>query len=131
MFKHTHANYTKYPKIFGRAYWGAFEGEASKDINDNRNDFVAEFEIKGYYKMPKYMYQKCGNLLSNHTSNGVKIDHIETYKTKDNRCIIVNSPYSVSQAEEAKILAEGYIKYKPLYNSMATTYIYITNIGRE
>lgn len=127
----THADFTKYPRIFGRAYWGAFEGEAEKDINDNRNDFVAVFGVKSYYHMPKYMYRKCANVLSYHVNNGVKIDHIETYKTKDNRCIIVNSPYSVSEEEEEKIIAQGYIKYKPMYNWMATTYIYITPIGRN
>jgi hypothetical protein len=130
MFKKTHSDFTKYPRIFGRAYWGAFEGEAKQDINDNRNDFVTEFGVKGYYHMPKYMFQKCGNLLSHQVSNGVKIDHVETYKTKDNRCIIVNSPYSVTIEEEQKIIAQGYIKYKPLYNDMATTYIYTTPIGR-
>jgi hypothetical protein len=117
----THANYTKYPKIFSTAYWGAFEGSAAQDINDNRNDFVKEFDIKGHYiKMPKYIFAKAHDPYCKY-----KRDHVETYKTKDNRCIIVNSPYSVTEEEEAKILADGYIKYKPLYNNMATTYIYI------
>jgi hypothetical protein len=130
MLTKTHSDFTKYPKIFGRAYWGAFEGEAKQHINDNRNDFVTEFGVKGHYNMPQYMFQKCGNLLSYHVTNGAKIDHVETYKTKDNRCIIVNSPYSVSAEEEEKIIAQGYIKYKPMYNDMATTYIYTTPIGR-
>lgn len=125
----THSDFTKYPKTFGRAYWGAFEGEAAKDINDNRNDFVTEFGVKGHYKMPKYMLRKHSDKTERSLSK-IKIDHIETYKTKDNRCIIVNSPYSVSAEEEEKIIAQGYIKYKPMYNWMATTYIYITPTGR-
>ena len=131
MIQKTHSDFTKHPKIFGRAYWGAFEGTAEKEINDNRNDFVTDFGVKGYYYMPQYMFQKCGNLLNYHVNNGAKIDHVETYKTKDNRCIIVNSPYHVSEEEEQKIIAQGYIKYKPLYNNMATTYIHIVPIGRK
>jgi len=127
----THADFTNYPKIFRTSYWGAFEGEAKTDINDNRNDFVDVFKIQRYYRMPKYMLRKCSNLLNYHVNNGVKLDHIETYKTKDNQCIIVNSPYSVSPEEETKILAQGYIKYKPLYNNMATTYIITTPIDRN
>ena len=122
----THAKYTKHAKIFNKSYWGAFEGSAAQNINDNRNDFVKEFDIKSYYiRMPKRIFNKAHDPYC-----GYKIDHIETYKTKDNKCIIVNSPYSVSAEEEEKIIAQGYIKYKPMYNSMATTYIYITPIDR-
>ena len=125
----THSDYTRHPKIFGRSYWGAFENSAAQNINDNRNDFVTEFGVKGYYDLPKYMLRKHSDKTERSLSK-IKIDHVETYKTKDNRCIIVNSPYSVSEEEEAKILAAGYIKYKPLYHDMATTYIFVTPISR-
>jgi len=122
----THSNYTKHAKIFNNSYWGAFVGSAAQNINDNRNDFVKEFGIKGYYhRMPKYIFNKAHDPYCKY-----KRDHVETYKTKDNRCIIVNSPYHVSEEEEQKILAQGYIKYKPLYNDMATTYIFVTPISR-
>jgi hypothetical protein len=129
MLTKTHSDFTKYPKIFGRAYWGAFEGEAKQHINDNRNDFVTEFGVKGHYKMPQYMHERVGGHLF-YCGRPDWFDHIETYKTKDNRCIIVNSPYSVSEDSEKKLIGMGYIKYKPLYNDMATTYIYTTPIGR-
>lgn len=141
----THADFTKYPKIFSQVYWGAFEGESAKDIIDNRNDFIKEFNIKSRYRFPQYMWKKYGVFTDRHwvdekatlgkwiippMNKRCKLDHIEIYKTRDNKCVIVNSPYSVSEAEEEKILELGYVKYKPLYNSMATTYIHIVPIGR-
>lgn len=136
---------TKYPKIYCKAYWGAFKGEPSKEILDNRNDFIKEFDIKQYYKIPQYIRKLHGskfdkNFWSSHFAPHplpeilppkLKVDHIESYKTKDNRCIIVNSPYHVTEKEEQDIISQGYIKYKPLYNDMATTFIYVTYIGRN
>lgn len=128
MNKQTHGDFTKYPKIFARAYWSAFQGEAKKEINDNRNDFVEEFGIKGHYKMPKYMYKRLEHLMDHNTK--LKIDHIETYKTNDNECVIINSPYYVTQQDEEALLSNGYVKYKPLYTNDAVTFIYVTHIGR-
>ena len=145
MPEQTHSDFTKYPRIFSKAYWGAFKGEAQKYINDNRNDFVTEFGIKRYYKIPQYMRKLHGskfdrNFWSSHFAPHprpeilppkIKLDHIEYYQTHDNYCIIVNSPYHVTEKEEEDIISQGYIKYKPLYNDMATTFIYITKIGRN
>lgn len=129
MIKKTHGDFTKYPKIFASAYWSAFQGEAKKEINDNRNDFVTEFGIKGHYKMPQYMHKRLEHLMDR--NDFVKIDHIETYKTMDNKCVIVNSPYYVIQQDEDALLSKGYVKYKPLYNNDAVTFIYVTHIGRN
>jgi hypothetical protein len=120
----THADYTDYPRIFNQTYWGAFQGEAAKDINDNRNNFVKEFHISRKYKTPKYMFYKISNLITRtYNSKYMKIDHMELYKTKNNTCVIVNSPYYVSPEEEETILNLGFCKYPPLYNNMALTYI--------
>jgi hypothetical protein len=84
----THKDFTKYPKLFATVYWGRFEGEAKKEVIDNRNDFVTEFDISGQYEMPKYMCKKLEKLIDPYQ---LTIDHIETYKTKDNKCVIVKA----------------------------------------
>lgn len=139
----THADFTKYPRIYSQVYWGAFQGASAQDIIDNRNEFIKDFDIKSRYRLPQYMKKKHGYSVDRNWEDEkerklnvfyqpkrCKLDHVEIYKTKDNRCVMVNSPYCVSEAEEAKILEMGYTKYKPLYNSMATTYIQIVPIAR-
>ena len=120
---------TKYPKIYACSYWGHFKDEdESPEIIDNRNNFITEFNIKSYYRMPKYMIRKHEKMMDYNTK--ISIDHIETYKTRDNKCVIVNSPYCVTDESEKVLLDLGYVKYKQLYSNSATTYIYVTNIGR-
>ena len=120
---------TKHPKIYACSYWGHFKYEIeNQDIIDNRNNFVTEFGIKAYYRMPNYMTRKHEQMLDRNTK--CKIDHTETYKTRDNKCVIVNSPYYVTDEQEQALLELGYVKYKPLYSITAPTYIYVTNIGR-
>jgi len=120
---------TKHRKIFSPTYWGQFKyAIPEQDIIDNRNNFVTEFGIKAYYRMPSYMIRKHEKMLDRNTK--YKIDHTETYKTHDNKCVIVNSPYYVTEEDEKALLELGYVKYKPLYVNGAKTYIYVTNIGR-
>lgn len=121
---------TKHRKIFAGSYWGAFKCEISQSIIDNRNEFVEEFGIKSYYHMPKYMDRRFEHMMDR--NNPRMFDHIETYKTKDNKCVIVNSPYHTTEQTEQKLNELGYVKYKPLYSddNGTKTFIYITNIGR-
>lgn len=120
---------TKHPKIYACCYWGHFKNEEEdQEIIDNRNNFIPEFNIKAYYRMPKYMTRKCEKIVDLNTK--YKIDHIETYKTRDNKCVIVNSPYFVTDQEEKDLLELGYVKYKPIYSTSAKTYVYVTDIGR-
>ena len=120
---------TKYKKIFSGSYWGAFKCEINESIIDNRNKFVEEKGINSYYNMPKYMIRRLEHMMDRNKSK--MFDHIETYKTKDNKCVIVNSPYYVMQQQEEALLSKGYVKYKPLYNNDAVTFIYVTHIGRN
>jgi hypothetical protein len=120
---------TKHRKIFAGSYWGAFKCEIDQSIIDNRNEFVEEFGIKSYYHMPKYMDKRLEHMMDR--NNSKMFDHIETYKTKDNKCVIVNSPYHVTEQTEQKLNELGYVEYKPLYGESTKTYIYITNIGRQ
>lgn len=121
------AQQTKYPKIYGYCYWGHFHNEIEdKEIIENRNKFVSELNIKTYYIMPSYMVRKHEKLLKREHDY---IDHTETYRTHDNKCVIINSPRNVTEEHEKRLLELGYIKYKKMYSTSANTYIYITKIG--
>ena len=121
---------TMHRRIYSPTYWGQFRHTINEqEIIDNRNNFVGEFNIKSHYRIPQYMRRKCEQMLDRNTKR--KIDHTETYKTHDNKCVIVNSPYYVTDDDEKALLDLGFVKYKPLYTIGAKTYIYITNIGRE
>ena len=121
---------TKHRKVYSPTYWGQFRHTINEqEIIDNRNNFVGDFNIKSYYRMPQYMTRKCESMLDRNTK--LKIDHTETYKTHDNKCVIVNSPYYVTEDDEKALLDMGFVKHKPLYTIGAKTYIYVTNIGRE
>jgi hypothetical protein len=119
---------TKHRKIFAETYWGHFKCELDQQYIDNRNEFVEELGIKSSYKFPKYMYSRFSEVMER--SNPYRFDHIETYKTKDNKCVIVNSPYHTREEDEKALQELGFVKYKPLYGDGATTYILITHIGR-
>lgn len=119
---------TDYPKLYKSTYWGTFKcyeekpDERLNKIIENRNNFIKEYDIKCHEKkLPKYMLMRC----EKHINIG---DHVEKYKTNDNKLIILNSPYSPSEKEHEQFLKLGYIEIKPLYNHFAKTYLYITDI---
>ncbi len=118
-------NLTDYPKIYNTTYWGNFTFRGDEDLNniiENRNSFIKEFDIKSHIKsLPKYMLMRC----EKHINIG---DHVEKYKTNDNKLIILNSPYYLSDKEKQTFKELGYIEVKQMYSKHATTYMFITDI---
>lgn len=88
-----HADYTNYPKLFENTYWGQYRSEPPEDnIVENRNRFVEQFSIKSKVnKIPKRIKNNYW-----HENKGYKknMDHVEVYKTRDDKYLIVNSPYN-------------------------------------
>ena len=91
---------TKYPKIFKNTYWGNFSTENRSDeelkeienIVNNRNKFVEDHSIvKHVIKYPKYVFNFLNELIKKHKNY---IDHVEAYKTSNDKYIILISPYS-------------------------------------
>jgi hypothetical protein len=119
---------TKHKKIYANTYWGAFRCELEQKYIDNRNDFVTEYNINSYYKMPSYMLRRFENIFA---GDGQLYDHKETYKTRDGKCVIVISPYYVTEEGDKKLTEMGFVKYKPLYGDGTTTYVLVTYIGRK
>jgi hypothetical protein len=49
MTKLKYFDYTNYPNIFNKVYWGVFNGKPENIIINNRNKFVEDYEISGEY----------------------------------------------------------------------------------
>lgn len=121
---------TKYRKIFKDTYWGNFKDDCNdlkQEVIDNRNAFVEEFGICSRYNMPNYMHDRHTQRLARQHN---LIDHVETYKTKDKKCVIVNSPYHVGPENETRLIEMGYIKYKHMYGGDSITFVFVCDIGK-
>ena len=113
---------TKYPEKF-KCYWGTCKYQEEREpIYQNRNEFVEEFDITSYQSkdVPERMKH-----IFYYDLQDQKFDHVEMYKTKDKKTILVNSPYTKENDEW--FLERGYIIYKPLYASHARTYIKVVS----
>ena len=87
---------TKYSKIYKNTYWGLFssenrsesELEELKTVIENRNKFINDFGIKNICKKPVKLA-----IYIRHLANTNMIDHLEVYRTKDKKYLLLNSPY--------------------------------------
>lgn len=113
---------TKYPKLFEDTYWGRFnmlKDPADSKVIENRNKFIEEYKIiKNLRRSRRILFCKLYDT--------VRIDHLELYKTEDNKILIVQSPYegqlrNLTKTEE-KIL-ESFKEIYPIYHLTARTYI--------
>ena len=118
---------TKYPKEFEHCYWSGFEYDLNNedqnrlDIFENRNKFIEDNKIiKGYSvsKVPKYITKEIDKL-----DKILRTDHIEYYFTKDNKFIILSSPYHVPEEDDITYNKEGWQKIYKLYAQEAETYM--------
>jgi len=112
---------TKYPEKF-KCYWGTHKYQDEREpIYQNRNEFVEEFDITSYQnkEVPERMKH-----IFYYEYRDQKFDHVEMYKTKDKKTILVNSPYCQN---DEWFLERGYIIYKPLYHSGVRTYIKVVS----
>ena len=112
---------TKYPNIFLSSYWGNFkfkEGDEKEDIFNNRNKFVEDYKIKKYSSL--IWMENYKSFLS---SKKYKSDHVELYQTKDNKFIILNSPYCPNEEQTEAFLLDGWIEINNLYSNNAKTFL--------
>jgi hypothetical protein len=134
---------TKYPNIFKNTYWGLFKG--NKDdldvIVNNRNKFKKDYNIKQttkmtqnvrldlnttFYRMPNNKYDIIDFKRNNHywKSYHTFIDHLEIYKTSDNKLVVLSSPYKTLD-DETKINVfkeNGWNLIYDLYDKDALTF---------
>lgn len=85
-------NKTNYPNIYKHTYWGNFDYEKNKysitkNIIDNRNKFIEEYNVKIKKNPPQYISKEADRNLYRF------FDHVEFYQNEKFYIIII-SPYN-------------------------------------
>lgn len=118
--------YTQYPNIFKNVYWGHFKEPIEKNIIENRNNFIKEFDII----KKKDLTKKLDNFGWEESDNDRMFDHRECYIDKNGNYILIISPYAVINQGEIRrsdiylsLIQKGFIVYDRLYANSATTFI--------
>jgi len=132
--KKSWAKWTRYPKIFD-VYWGNFSSCEYEDgtfrnmpdeqIIQNRNEFVHSYLIKSGAP------SKFNDYIRNYSEWRLYgyIDHVERYKTHDNKIVIISSPYMNSLPMNSLAVEDiqnyyqknGWVQIKNLYTEHNTS----------
>ena len=122
-------DYTNYPKIYKDCYWGYFqseitngilEHEPNKEIVKNRNEFITKYNIiKSNDNIPRLIELNFLNRIN------YKVDHLESYKTRDNKIIILSSPYMIKETgkDYDNYIKKGWEEIPKLYHNYAITFL--------
>ena len=90
-------------------------------ISVNRNEFVDRYLIKSRRKPNKAI---CGFILNNFLNpNSLNLDHIEWYKTRDEKIVIISSPYSEAIEDIQKYQQKGWIQINNCYYNQGRTFM--------
>jgi len=108
----SYASQTNYPDIFKNTYWGNFYDTVKPHLIENRNAFIAEFDIINIKKRPEYISKEY-DLIKN-------TDHNETYYTKNKDYVLISSPYH--HVDETPFIENGWTKYLNLYSDDGLTW---------
>jgi len=124
-------DYTNYPKIYKDCYWGHFSSMIGKDgvvehepdsqIVNNRNEFIIKYNIAREGKIPRLIEL---NFLDRNIIN-YNVDHIECYNTRDDKIIIISSPYMIKDNNKNydNYIKKGWEEIPKLYNNSAITFL--------
>jgi len=123
---------TDYPKIFKKTYWGKFntenreqkEMEEIKNIVQNRNQFIKDYNIKNICLRPiKKIYKFIDKV-----KNDSLIDHLEIYETNNKEYYILNSPYkNIDDEITIEFINLGWTFIPKLYFNESITFIIKVN----
>lgn len=93
---------TQFPEIYKSSYWGNINMDISFiSLIKTRDDFIINYNIKTYYHTTTYM------------ASNMNFDHVEFYKTKDGKIILLTSPYD----DKIEYFIDwGFIQVPNLYN---------------
>jgi hypothetical protein len=130
---------TRYPKIFRHCRsWGHHYHDPNNYphfIINNRNQFVEDYRIKCYYRrMPKYVSHASGQYsdYNTHRYDTQVYDHLEYYKTIDNRYVVVISPYWLSEENRQKLIEIGWTPYNNMYrDDNCSTMVFVIPMRRR
>ena len=121
-------DFTNYPKLYEKTPWGWYnkirevERPSEIIIGSNRNNVAESYKLKK-------VFSRISKKLKNQTEilfNGEDIrDHIEYYKTNDNKILTLFSADCLNYEECQFIIQQGYILFEPLYLKSTKTYVKI------
>lgn len=126
---------TKYKNIYKNIYWGHnsahinIDGkkiyDLKQEIIDNRNKFIEDYNIK--HIQPSFSKCIMDYLFRMINSNYKFHDHLEKYKTNDNKIVIIVSPYGPND-EKTYTVPDDFTEIYKLYHQTATTFIKVVSI---
>jgi hypothetical protein len=98
---------------------GILEHEPNKEIVKNRNEFITKYNIIGKCKIPRLIELNFLNRIN------YKVDHLESYKTRDNKIIILSSPYIIKETDKDynNYIKKGWGEIPKLYHDFAITFL--------
>jgi len=123
-------DFTDYPNLFKGTYWGCYNQLCEYERNNetiigiNRNKLVELYNLKrvivgrGITKNIK----KQSELIIN--GDDIR-DHIEYYKTNDNKILTLFSYHGYGSRHCEFIIQQGYIEFDPLYSIGQQSYFKI------
>ena len=98
----TRSDYTAYPKLFRKTYWGQGSAEATRSLHhasiiENRNRFAEDYFLK---KIMTYKPTRKISRFVDMSKENLRFDHHEIYKTEGGQIIAISSPYGELSDEE-------------------------------
>ena len=117
--KNENSIHGKYSEIYKKVYWSGFrpnDSTYSKEIINNRNKFIEEFDIVKV-DTTNTLY-RISDALQNDSIIKDLVDHLEFYRTKSGGVVILNSPYGAAINE-----CPGMEPYAKMYSPDANTFI--------
>lgn len=127
------ASLSKYPKMFKTksvsTYWANFQpsiatGTCTPEIINNRNKFIEDnkiIKLCDYSKAKLARNKKINNIILE--PEGQERDHIEYYKTSDNKFVSICTSNDVEYMKR-----KGYSLTKNLYHTSSDSYIIIIDM---
>lgn len=116
---------TNYSELYHYTYWGNFEPNGndtfSQSIYDNRNSFPKDFNIDQHLRSPP---NYINNIISNDREKGINIDHMEVYRSNQNKNnVVIISPYG--DPDQSLYFKHGWKMIDNLYSDGAITFVKI------
>ncbi len=123
-------DFTKYPKLFGNTYWGSYNKLREHDRENETIIGVNRNKVAEVYNLQKsIMSNKITKKIKKQSElimNGRDIrDHIEYYKTNDNKILTLFSADCLNSEKCEFIIQQGYILFEPLYSNSNKSYLKI------
>jgi hypothetical protein len=119
-------DFTNYPKLYEKTPWGYYnkirevERPSEIIIGSNRNNVAESYKLKK-------VFSRISKKLKNQTEilfNGEDIrDHIEYYKTSDDKIVTIFSADGINDEKCKLIIEQGYIPVEPLYSFLQKSYL--------